>query len=126
MTWEDIDPVFDGDGPDLFINFDGEDTGEFRSEFEYLWYANYDSDHTISVYLDDKFEDWGLSIESLTPDENIVYINLANESDGFQIRDTLLESDKKLLVDFYKTREQKIKDLEQKYKLTLTTRRYGL
>jgi hypothetical protein len=126
IAWKNIDPIFSGDGPDLFINFDESDDREFSVEFNTL----YNAMRQDAVYdeIDNRFQEYGLVIEDLTPNENIVYLAFPQlkQKTTPGTPDSLTPEDLEFIVDFYKTREQKIKNLETKYRLTIIGKKYGI
>lgn len=135
IDWEKLDPMFpsigpkshpfQGGGPDLYINFEEEDARQFSEEFNTLYKVMNMTRGSIHDEIDNKFQEYGLQIEELSPGENIVHIALQAEFYG-RNSITISPKDLEFIVNFYKTREQKIKDLETKYKLALTSKKYGL
>ena len=134
IDWEKLDPMFpsigpknhpfQGGGPDLYINFDEEDARQFSEEFNTLYNVMNMTHSSIHDEIDNKFQEYGLQIEELSPGENIVHVAIPKLKKGAQ--EELSPEDLEFIVNFYKTREQKIKDLETKYKLALTSKKYGL
>ena len=128
IDWEKLDSIFSGDGPDFFINFDEEDARQFSEEFNML-YKVMDMTHSdIHDEIENKFLEYGLQIEDLSPGENIIHLAFPKLSQKTApgAPDELSPKDLEFIVNFYKTREKKIKDLETKYKLALTSKKYGL
>ena len=126
--WENTDPIFSGDGPDLFINFDEKDAIEFSPEFNTL-YNVMDMNHdTIHDEIENKFLEYGLQIEDLSPRENIVHVAIPQlkQKTTPGTPNKLSPEDIEFIVNFYNTREKKIKDLETKYKVAIITNKYGL
>ena len=83
---------------------------------------------TIHDEIENKFLEYGLQIEDLSPGENIIHLAFPKLSQKTApgAPDELSPKDLEFIVNFYKTREKKIKDLETKYKLALTSKKFGL
>ena len=138
IDWEKLDPMFpsigpkshpfQGGGPDLYINFEEEDARGFSEEFGILYNVMDMTHSTIHDEIENKFLEYGLQIEDLSPRENIVHVAIPQlkKSSAPGTSDELSPEDLEFIVNFYKTREKKIKDLETKYKLALTSKKYGL
>ena len=109
VMWDKIDPIFSGDGPDFFINFD--DCGDFQEEFDIL-YAAIKASPDNQEFIDNKFKEYNLYPETLSPDENIVQIENYSKIEN--------------VIDFYRNREKYIKLLEEKYKITVIGKKFGL
>lgn len=125
IDWQKLDAIFKkDDSPDLYINFDPGDIKGFSGEFNTLVdIMSRKSMKRQHVY--DMFEKYGLKLEVIHSDECIAGLDLPATHLHF-IHDSLTQVDLEFIADFYRTREKKIKELEQKYKTTLTSRKYGL
>ena len=128
VDWEKLDPIFPGGGPDLYINFDDTDSGDFSKEFSILY------DVIVSFIpdkIEDKFSEYELQVEILSPGENIVHVAIPYRKllTPRALKKNQATSENEyfnFIVNFYKTREKKIKDLEAKYKIALASNKYGL
>lgn len=117
--WSKIDPIFSkGQGPDLFVNIDWRDDGpEFLEEAEIVAKSK--------VRIDDKFKKYGIEIESFNPDETIVHIAELEQDDLYAEVFISDDVDRKV-IDFYKKRESRIKELAEKLKIHLTSKKFGI
>lgn len=139
IDWQKLDPIFpsiapkghpfQGGGPDLYISFDSDDAKEFTKELNILYDITDEATYGGGAMKLNKaaeiFKEYGLQLETLTPDENIINLDLPDSTAGAWSGE-LSQKDLKFITDFYKTREKKIKELEQKYKIVLTSKKYGL
>jgi hypothetical protein len=141
IDWEKLDPIFpsigpkdqpfQGGGPDLYINFDDADSGDFSKEFDILHDVMNTKYSNIPGKIEDKFLEYELQVESLSPGENIVHVAIPKSSgdksvDGNRTVNGATTGYFNFIVNFYKTKEKKIKDLESKYKIALASNKYGL
>ena len=118
--WNKIDSIFpEGESPDLFVNIDWRtDEPSVIGEAELL-------SNTPNKILDKRFHEYGLSIENLKADETIVHIaDLKQDAlyDKIHVSDEITTN----VVDFYKKRESRIKELEEKLKTHLKGKKFGI
>lgn len=107
--WSEKSPLFDSNGPDLFINFSTEDAREFAEEIELVSKLFNSSSRFLVVK---EFDEYSLKIEKFTPDEIIVSLKF-------------YDVDK--IVNFYENdRERMIKEIKERWRINLTSKRYGL
>lgn len=139
IDWEKLDPIFpsiapkghpfQGGGPDLYISFDADDAKAFTKELNILYDIADDAAYKGAADKLNKateiFKEYGLQLETLAPDENIINLDLPDSAAGAW-SGKLSQKDLKFIVDFYKSREKKIKELEQKHKTVLTSKKFGL
>ena len=124
--WQDVDTIFKGNshdgfqGPDLFINTELTPRDQFYDEVIFIAdMFRRDTSGTTRKYFEKRFREYGLAIEKLDADETIVHID-----DSEYDKETIATSFD--VIDFYRKQDDRIKELEEKLKLHITGKKFGI
>jgi hypothetical protein len=131
VDWKELDPVFSKntsrfDTPDLFINFTADDAESISKDLEIVWQAmrhrrGYHPRSSMSPeerYIEEQFKRNGLEIESFDIEEIIIALDCKK----FEGENNFPN----LVTDFYRKRESRIKEIENRLKTHFTSRKFGL
>lgn len=118
VDWEDKSPMFNLEGPDLFRNFTIDDARQFSDEIVEI--SKVVQNNSLKHLVFKEFDDYSLILEKFETDEIIVWVKHSGKSIQ------TIETDLDQIVNFYKKRESRIKEIEKRWNIHFTSKRYGL
>jgi hypothetical protein len=111
--------------PDIFVNIWWEPKDHFYVDIERVTEL-FKDDHTE---ITERFLKYGMIIEKLSTDETILYIAGVEQNGSFLALDKqskLLTKNLEIVKKFYENREMYTKELEDKLKLYLKGKKFGI